>query len=176
MNARLIEEARHHRAAVARAAMMWTPLTIAALVGEGLLLRSVLGGNLGTIFGLIIVGIMVMAPAFMSIAALRDLRASPVTTEGNVERLWNKTTFLFFGRNYYLLVNGHVFSISLEAYRELFPRMGREVRVRHWPHTDIVISLHLLEPDDGSDGQPSPPEKPRRRGSRRTSVPPPPAP
>ena len=108
--------------------------------------------------------------------ALRDLRASPVTTEGNVERLWNKTTFLFFGRNYYLLVNGHVFSISLEAYRELFPRMGREVKVRHWPHTDIVISLHLLEPDDGSDGQPSPPEKPRRRGSRRTSVPPPPAP
>ena len=176
MNARLIEEARHHRAAVIRAAVMWTPLTLAALTGEGLLLRAVLGGNLSAIFGLAIVGMMVMAPAFMSIAALRDLRSSPITTEGRVERLWNKSTFLIFGRNYYLLMNGRVFSISLDAYRELFPRTGSEAKVRHWPYTDIVISLHLLEPDDESDGHP-PPEKPERRHrSGRTSVPPPPAP
>lgn len=166
MSTRLIEERAGHRARLLRKAITHTPAAAAALGLTGFALLSLLQGNLGAIIGLLLVGGLSFALTFEAVGALRDLRGAPVTTRDRVAKLWSKSRVLFFGHVHYLLVNRRVFEIGPVAEEELHE--GDEVEVVHWPHTNALVSLHLVEPQ----GEPQPPSEPR---PRRPPIAPPPA-
>lgn len=154
MSGRLVEEQPGHRSTLVRNAALYTPPAAGALVLTAVSLGSLLAGNGAAVLGLLIMGGISFGLAFESIASLRDLRSSPVTTRGRVQRLWDKGVVLFFGRAHYMMVGGQVFTISDLGRLEISE--DREVEVLHWPHTKTVITVHLLE------GDPLPPPLPPR--------------
>ena len=130
-----LEERADHRAALMRRAMLLAPTAIATI---GLLLWSATGWP-DSWFPMFIIAFFAIAVFFETIAALRDLRATPTTTRGRVDRLWKKSRYLFLGRVDYMLVGQLLFEIGPIAASELRP--GDQVVVEHWPHTAIVITL-----------------------------------
>ena len=143
MTTRLLEENRRHRAAVVRKVIIHGPPAIVMGWLTVLALFTVLSGQIGALWGLTIGGAISFALWFESIAALRDLRASPVTTSGDIQRTWTKARMLFFGRVRYLLVEGRVFEVHPVAFSEL--EAEDTVEVVHWPHTNVLVTLRLLE-------------------------------
>ena len=130
-----LERRENHRTALLRRAFLLTPTAIMATL---LLLYSAqfLPQSL---FPMFILGICALAVDIEAIATLRDLRAQPVTTSGEISRLWKKSRYLFIGRVDYMLVDRTLFEINAISATEL--KLGDNVIVDHWPHTKMVISL-----------------------------------
>ena len=166
MSTRLLEERARHRAGLLRKAITHTPAAGVALVLTAIALLSLLQGNLGAIIGLVLIGGLSFALGFEAVAALRDLRGAPVTTRDRVAKVWSKSRVLFFGHVHYLLVERRVFEIGPVAGAEL--QEGDEVEIVHWPHTNALVSLHLVEPQ----GEPQRSSEPR---PQRPPIAPPPA-
>ena len=166
MSAGMLEERPGHRAVLVRKAIIHTPAAAGALALAAIALGGLLQGNAGALIGLVIVGALAFALSFEAVAALRDLRAAPVTTRDRVARVWSKSRVLFFGRVHYLLVERRVFEIGPVTGAEL--RQGDEVEIVHWPHTNALVSLRLVKPQGES-------ERPREPRPQRPSIPPPPA-
>lgn len=166
MSTRLVEERAGHRGRLVRKAITHTPAAAGALALAAVALTGLLRGNVGAIIGLVLIGGLAFALSFEAVAALRDLRAAPVTTRDRVTKVWSKSRVLFFGHVHYLLVERRVFEIGPVAEAELHE--GDEVEVVHWPHTNALVSLHLVEPQ-------SEPERPSEPRPRRPPIPPPPA-
>jgi hypothetical protein len=146
----LLEEHFGHRAGVYRRAIIFTPLSIGFLVAFALVFLSLIGGNGGAVLGSAILGVIAFAVTFEAQSALRDLRAEPITTSGPAERVWTKSRFLVFGKTGYLLLDGRVFDIRVDTSMLLEP--GTPVTVRHWPHTNLIVTLHRGA--EGSDARP----------------------
>jgi hypothetical protein len=143
MNLTLLEERDNHRAVLIRKAAIHVPAFVGAFIVSGLLFASLLQGNLDVLIGLAIMGIVSFAVGFEASAAVRDLRKQPTTTSGEALRVWSKGRFLFFGTIFYVLVNGRVFELSREAYGSI--EYGDNLEIAHWPHTNVVVTLHLIE-------------------------------
>ena len=130
-----LEERPHHRRSLIRRAVLLTP---AGIVSTALLAVALM--NLpGSAFAVLILGLSSMALDVEAISALRDLRATPVTTEGRVTRLWAKARYLFLGRVHYMLVGRSLFEIGPLAAAEL--KVEDEVVVTHWPHSHVIINV-----------------------------------
>lgn len=132
---RVLEERTDSRSTVIRRAILLVPsaaillsLLATAVANQSVLaaIVLVLGGGAATV---------------EAVAALRDLRATPVTTEGTVRRVWKKARFLFLGRVDYALVDHHLFEVRADTAFDL--REGDQVVIEHWPHTNTVISVAL---------------------------------
>ncbi len=149
MTLRLLEEHPGHRAAVVRKALIHTPPAIVAVALAVRALASLLLGDSALPVGLIIFGLFAFSFSIQSVAALRDLRASPVTTRGEVGRAWTRARFLFIGRIHYLQVERRVFELGAVAHRELQP--GDAVEIVHWPHTNTIVTFNLHESDRERD-------------------------
>ena len=162
-NPTVIEERPEHRREVVRKAILYTPAAVFALGLTVFAIGNVVTGALGSIFLLVIAGVVTFALGFEWIAALRDLRTEPVTTAGEVRSLWTRSRTLWFGTARYLRVDRRIFEIGPLTYEEL--REGDTVEVSHWPHTLTIVAVHRLSRVE---------EEPEQR-PRRTSVPPPPA-
>ncbi|MDP6605149.1 MAG: hypothetical protein QF664_02645 [Dehalococcoidia bacterium] len=151
MNPTLLEERSDHRAVLIRKAAIHVPAAIGAFIVSALLFVSLLQGNLGVLIGLTIMGLVSFAVGFEASAAMRDLRKEPTTTRGEALRVWSKGRFLFLGRVYYVLVSGRVFELSREAYGSI--EYGDNLEIVHWPHTNVVVTLHLVEaPPESAPG------------------------
>lgn len=139
LDPRYLEQRFDHRAAVVKRAIIFVP---GAVVLTGLLLLALV--NLpSSIVMVVILGISALAVDVEAIAAVRDLPAEPIASRGRIDRLWDKSRFLFFfGRVNYLLLGRRLFEISTPARMELQP--GDEVEIFHWPHTNIVITLERI--------------------------------
>jgi hypothetical protein len=98
-----------------------------------------------TTVGLIIVSIFSVAIFIEGFAVARDLVSQPIITEASVSRLWQKGRLLVFGQVYYLLIDKKLFEISAFAYHELQSHTKPYVRIRHWPHSNIVISIQSTQ-------------------------------
>jgi hypothetical protein len=136
----LLEEHFGHRAGVYRRALIFTPLAIGFLIAFALLFISLVGGNGGAWIGSILIGVIAFAISYEALSALRDLRSEPITTMGPAERVWTKSRFLVFGKTGYVLVRGRVFDIRVDT--SMLLEAGTPVTVRHWPHTNLVVTLH----------------------------------
>lgn len=141
----LIEERRGHRRTVIRMALMYTPGAIAVLVLLGISLLSIVQGSFGALLPAVILGLILASLGFQSVAALRDLRAEPMTTTGTVRRAWSKGLVFGLFRSHYVLVERAVFDISIVAFFQV--REGDRLEVHHWPHTKTVISVRKLKAD-----------------------------
>ncbi|MEE8338431.1 MAG: hypothetical protein V3R95_10235 [Dehalococcoidia bacterium] len=142
MSTTLIDDNPGHRVALQRKLALNAPVAIGAWGVTFWLLLVLLGGNAGAIVGLTIIGIVTAAFSFESVAAFRDLKGEPTTTRGNVDRAWAKGRFLFIGTVRYAIVRGRVFELRPEAFASL--QRDDTVEIRHWPRTNLVISIHLL--------------------------------
>lgn len=148
----LEQPAERARRSIVRKALAFTPAALLFLSGTLLALYNVLTGSAGALVGVIVLGLPAFALTYEAVAAVRDLRSEPRVTRGVIARMWNKGTVLWMTRAYYLLVESpgasssreqHFFVISPDAYLQLSD--GRTVEVRHWPHTNTVVSLGLIE-------------------------------
>ncbi len=145
------------RRVILRKAVIYTPLAVVFVLVTAAALYNAITSNLGALVGAVVFGLPAYALAYEAWSALRDLREAPMVTRGVVARMWSKGTVLWMTRAYYLLVETagskakpeqRFFVISPEAYLQL--EDGRTVEVRHWPHTNTVISLGLVEPARGA--------------------------
>jgi len=125
-----------------RDAVIYTPVLVVVVAVWGASLASVVSaGGGGGIFLLLLLTIVVFLAGFQSIQSLRDLRSSPVTSEGPVIRKWRRAEFLLFPA-YYLYVNRNVFRVPPLSYREV--EQGDVVAVTHYPHTATVIEVKRI--------------------------------
>ncbi len=131
----VLEERSNTRTSVVLRAAILTPTAIVLLLLLGLS-ASYLPASFLAVLVLTLGGI---PAAIEAVAALRDLRAEPTTTRGQVARLWKKSRFLFAGRVDYMLVDRKLFEVNPISAAELHE--GDEVIVEHWPHTNVLISL-----------------------------------
>lgn len=143
MTLTLLEERSDHHAALVRKAMIHVPAALAALAIGALLFMSLLQGNLGVLIGLTIIGVIGLAVGFEANAALRDLKAEPITTQGEVLRAWSKGRYLFIGTIFYVHVGGRVFELERPTFASV--ENGDTLEIVHWPRTNIIITLHLVE-------------------------------
>tara|TARA_B100001142_G_scaffold328684_1_gene389465 strand:- start:48 stop:788 length:741 start_codon:yes stop_codon:yes gene_type:complete len=104
-----------------------------------------------TTVGLIIVGIFSVAIFIEGFAVVRDIVSQPIITEALVSRLWQKGRLLVFGQVYYLLIDKRLFEISAFAYHELQSHTKPYVRIRHWPHSNIVISVQSIQEPENAE-------------------------
>ena len=141
----LVEERQDSRRVLIRKAALYGPGGIVATALFLVALFSLLSGNVGAIFAVVIMGLVSFAVDYEAMADLRDLRATPITTEGPAQRIWSKGRIAFLGRVHYLLIERRVFEVSPITALEVTP--GEHVRIEHWPHTNTVIAVHRVRPD-----------------------------
>ncbi len=138
----LIGEDAQHRRTLRRMAFMYGPLTIGVLVLALVPLLSFLDGTRGGIVPLTLLLFVAVALAFQALTALRDLRATPVFTRGEIQRVWTKGGFLVFFRSHFVMVRRQVFVMPPEIFAKLSE--GEVVECHHWPHTRTVIRVVVL--------------------------------
>lgn len=154
MSSTLIDEDLGHRGALQRKMLLHTPAAVGSWLVTLWLLTVLFSGNVGALVGLTIVAIVTAAFSFEAVAAIRDLRSEPITTRGNVDRAWAKGRFLFVGTVRYMVVRGRIFELRSAAFASL--QEDDMVEIKHWPHTNVLVSLHLIEgEDDESDRGPA---------------------
>ena len=144
-----MEEAhRAARGALVRTALVFTPLFVLSLAGVGAVIFELAREGPG---GLIITLVLLFLAAFLTghqaIQSLRDLRSSPRTSNGLIDRRWSRADMLVL-RSYYIYVERSVFKVSPLIYDEL--EEGDTVSVNHYPHTNTVISVELEVPGSPS--------------------------
>jgi hypothetical protein len=96
----------------------------------------------GTIIAVVLLGICTLALDVEAWHALRDLVSRPVTTRGQVRRIFSKPRFAFFGKVHYMFVDKQMFEVDVVAAMEL--REGDEVEVVHWPHTGVIVTVERV--------------------------------
>ncbi len=142
----VLESRPADRTYIWRNALIYTPGAIFTLALFALSVFGLLSGNIGAALPAFLLGLIGFALGYESRAALRDLRAEPVVTEGEVDRVWRKSKLLVFGRQDYLLVQKQVFEIGRITAEEL--SLGQVVTIHHWPHTMRVISVARVRTQD----------------------------
>lgn len=159
----LLEDRGEGRQRLVRKVLLHAPLALTFGAVSAAALYYALTSSLGALVGAAIFGLPAFAFGYEALTALLDLRAQPMLTRGTIARMWNKGTILWMTRAYYLLVerpagpgaNGakpeqRFFVVSQECYLQLDE--GRTVEVQHWPHTNTVISLGLVESERSARG------------------------
>lgn len=141
------------RASLIRTALLYTPFFILLLAALGFVIRELaLEPGAGSVAAVVIVGFLAFLTGYQSVQTLRDLVAQPVETQGVIHRKWRRND-LFVMRSHYLLVNRHVFRVEPTDFMEL--EVDDTVSIIHYPHTDTVESLSLLERQSrGQDSRP----------------------
>lgn len=147
----VLEERENTRRSVVIRAILLTPTAIVLLTLLGFSV-TYLPASFLAVFVLSLGGI---PAAIEAVAALRDLRATPATTQGTIRRMWKKSRFLFFGRVDYMLVGSRLFEVNPISASEL--HAGDEVIVEHWPHTNVLISLRRVPAGPASAESSAPP-------------------
>jgi hypothetical protein len=138
----LNDESSFARRRLVRDVAIYTPVFLAVLAAWGAALASVIGGEGGGgIFFLVILTLVAVLVGFQGIESLRDLRSTPVITEGEVVRMWRRAELLLFPAHY-VYVNRNVFRVSPLAYHQV--GRGDVVAVTHYPHTSTVIAVKRL--------------------------------
>ena len=129
-----------------RGALLWTPLFVGfSALAVNFLVRAVDGSG-GAWVSFILTALVALLGGYSALAALRDLFAEPIETEGPILRKWAKTD-LFFFRGRHLLVEGRVFRLRKEIYAAM-PEEGARVYLRHYPHTNALIDWYEVpEPE-----------------------------
>lgn len=138
MNPDVVEAHPKHRQTLLRRTALYVP---SAVVATAILAYAMFSLPQSLIM-VIIVGIFTIPLDMETIAALRDLPAQPVVTEGRIDRKWSKARFAFFGRVHYLLVDKNLFEVGPVAGLEL--QLGDQVRIEHWPHSNTLVSVTRL--------------------------------
>ena len=154
MRQEVIGEAAGHRRTLLRMVAMYAPLAAGGGALSLISLSAVLGGSYGAVVPLIILLLVTGASLVQAVSALRDQRARPTFTRGQVTRLWTKGGLLWFFRSHYATINRQIFVLRPDIWIQLSE--DNTVELHHWPHTRTLIRAVLLsgELDDLVAGEP----------------------
>lgn len=145
-----MEQERPHprkRLQVVIQAIAFTPLAILTGAGVVLAVINILGGDTGYIVLLAVSGVTFAIFSYQAFHYLRDLKAEPTSTEGEITKKWTKgNLFFFFLPSYYIAVKGKIYSITRDDYRGLLEE--DLVRIHHYPHTLTVESVERYDSAD----------------------------
>jgi hypothetical protein len=144
----MLEEHSDTRNPILRRALIYTPAAVVTMGFFFFSLSGLLSGNAGAILPVVFLSLVGFALVYEAIASLRDLRAEPVVTEGEVDRVWKKSKLLMFVRQDYLLLQKQIFEVGPITAAEL--SVGQTVSIRHWPHTMRVVSVGRVRGDQKS--------------------------
>lgn len=152
----ILEQRDRPRFALTVRAAIYVP---AAILLTGLLVVALLSlpGSLIAVILLSLGALAVDVEAYQSVADL--LSSGPITSRATVERKWKKSRMLFLGRVHYLLVSAQPLregqmDVSVPPKNRLFEIRpltaelldnGDEIEVVHWPHTNSIISMTLVQ-------------------------------
>ena len=145
MRHEIIGENAGHRRTLLRMVAMYAPLAAGAGVLSLISLSAVLGGSYGAVVPLIILLLVTGASLVQAASAMRDQRARPTFTRGQVTRLWTKGGLFWFFRSHYATVNRQIFVMAPEIWVQIAEE--NTVELHHWPHTRTVIRAVLLSGD-----------------------------
>jgi hypothetical protein len=109
----------------------------------------------GAWIGFSITGLIGVLTLPLLIAALRDLRADPIETEGPLRRKWRKSDFFFVAKGHYAMVGKRVFRVRKDIWLEMPEPPGR-VLLLHYPHTNTLIEWRTVTAPDDEAAEPVP--------------------
>ena len=141
--AELLGETDDHRRTLARMTLTYGPLTLVLLALCAVPLTAFLDGRGGALIPLAIIGVFAFAAAFQLTTALRDLRARPAFTRGEVRRAWTKGGLLWFFPSHFVMIGRrNVFVLRPDVWLQV--KEGQILECHHWPHTGSVIRVWRL--------------------------------
>ena len=134
---------RDVRNGILRSAIIWTPFFIASLGGFLFFLADELtGGDRGSWFLVIILGIFSFLFGSQSIQALADLFGKPREMEGQVTRRWARNDSIVL-RTHYVRIDSQILrgeKLILDPIKT-----GDRVEARYFPHSGVLIWLEKVE-------------------------------
>jgi len=132
------------RGYIVRMALLYA---VATAVGVGfaiLAVVNILDGKAGYLIMLLVFGVPGVLTGFLLLQFVRDISASPVTVEGEVQRKWHKSNlFFFFLPAFYINVERKIFSIPQLAYGSLLET--DLVRIRCFPRSLTVENIERYD-------------------------------
>ena len=136
------------RRSIMRSTTVWLPIFSLFAAGAVFFLVRALTDDAGAWVGFAILGLIALLMLPLLVAALQDLRAAPIETEGPLTRKWSKSDF-FIVRGYYVLLGKRVFRVDKTTWLSLPEPPGR-VHLLHYPHTNTLIDWQPVH-DRGED-------------------------
>lgn len=137
------------RNGILRTAVVWTPLFVVAAGALLFFLFDVLtGGDRGTWFLLVVLGLFTTLFGFQSIHALLDLRGEPRSAEDLVVRRWSRTDSFVMKSHYIRLAGKQILRGDVDILDGV--REGDRVAVRYYPHSAVVVSCERLPDEPGA--------------------------
>jgi len=128
---------RSKRGSVMFQALVFTPFALLMVAGVIFALVKILSGETGYIVMLTVAGLLLVVMGYQAVHYLRDMNASPMSSEGEVSKKWTKgNLFFFFMPSYYIAVKGKIYTITRDQYRGLLEE--DMVRIHHYPSTLTV--------------------------------------
>ncbi len=135
---------RSVRNGILRSAIIWTPLFLITAGAFLFFLYDVLtGGERGTWFLLVVLGLFTTLFGFQSIHALLDLRGEPRETEDVVVRRWSRTDSFVMRSHYIRLASKQILRGDLDLLDGV--REGDRVFVRYYPHSAVITWAERIE-------------------------------
>lgn len=134
------------RNGIVRTAVIWTPFFLLSL-GTFLyfLVDLLTGGNKGTWFLIVVLGLFTTLFGFQSIQALLDLRSKPREVDDVVTRRWTRTDSLVMKSHYVRLGAGQILRGDPVTLAEI--REGDRVVARFYPHSAVLVACErIIEP------------------------------
>ena len=149
-NEQLLRQARR---AVLRSALRWLPLFVVFSAGAVFFFVRAVTDDAGAWVGFAILGLIALLSLPLLVAALQDLRADPVETEGTLARKWTKADFFLF-RGYYFMIGRRVFRVDKSTWLAM-PDASARVHLLHYPHTSTLIDWQSAG-ESSADGDDAP--------------------
>ena len=142
------QQLRSARRSIVRSSMAWLPFFTLFSAGAVFFLIRALTDDAGAWVGFAILGLIALLILPLLVAALQDLRAAPIETEGLLGRKWSKADFFVF-RSHYFLIGKRVFRVNKAVWVTIPEPPGR-IHLLHYPHTNTLIDWKSV-PDPSTD-------------------------
>jgi hypothetical protein len=118
-------------------ALIFTPIALLMAGGVVFAAAKISSGETGYVVMLTVTGVLLLVMGYQAVHYIRDLRAEPMSSEGEITKKWTKgNLFFFFMPSYYIAVKGKIYTVTRNQYRGLLEE--DMVRIRHYPYTLTV--------------------------------------
>lgn len=149
---------RRARRRLVRSIALWLPVFALFSAGTVFFLIQALTEDSGAWIGFAILALISLLTLPLLIAALQDLRAEPIETEGQLARKWRKSDFII-AKAHYFLIGKRVFRVEPQVWLEM-PDVPGRVHLLHYPHTNTLIDWRPSDTD--AEVGPTPAARPWR--------------
>lgn len=133
------------RAGIMRAAVLWTPLGLAAAGAFVYFLidRAFRGGESGSTWFLVVVlGLLALLFGYQAVQSVLDLFTQPRKRRGRVTRMWSRRDSLV-AKTYYLRVDRQI--LRADAHGIAGVREGDWVEVTYFPHSAVLVWADVVD-------------------------------